>query len=102
MFILPHKKTSHLVSAQTYNISVSVIRYFILEHVSLSTCFKNALAYHLGLFERQKEMIMRTVYSGGRTDDLGVLISAVDDQPGYNSLPSAVKVLKQEGAVFVR
>lgn len=38
------------------------------------------------------------MYSGGRTDD--VLVLAVDDQPGW-TVPSAVKALKQEGAVFV-
>lgn len=32
---------------------------------------------------------------------IGVLIFAVNDQPGWNSVSSAVKVLKQEGTVFV-
>lgn len=33
---------------------------------------------------------------------IDVLISAVDDQPGWNCVPTAVKVLRQEGALFVR
>lgn len=56
------------------------------------------LAYNLEIFKRQIAMIVCTVY---KLMIIGILILAVDDQPGWNSVPLAVKLLKQEGAMFL-